>query len=56
MKVLIVIALLLAAAGGGWWYWQQTHPEEVKYETGIVTRGDVTQVVTATDSSIQCSM
>jgi HlyD family secretion protein len=48
MKILLVIVLALAAAGGGWWYWTKNHTEEVKYQTGTVTRGDVTQVVTAT--------
>jgi len=48
MKIFIVIVLILAAAGGGWWYWNQNRVEEVKYQTGTVTRGDVTQVVTAT--------
>jgi HlyD family secretion protein len=48
MKSLIVIALALAAGGGGWWYWNQNRAEEVKYQTGEITRGDVTQVVTAT--------
>ena len=48
MKTIIVIVLILAAAGGGWWYWNQSHAEEVKYQTGTITRGDVTQVVTAT--------
>jgi len=48
MKILVIIVLALAAAGGGWWYWNQTHPEEVNYQTGTVIRGDITQVVTAT--------
>jgi len=49
MKSFIITLLILAAAGGGGWtYWNQTHKEDVKYETGTVTRGDVTQVVTAT--------
>jgi HlyD family secretion protein len=48
MKLIIIIVLALAAAGGGWWYWQQSHTEEVKYQTGVVTRGDVIQVVSAT--------
>jgi len=48
MKSIIIIVLALASAGGGWWYWNQTHTEEVKYQTGVVTRGDVTQDVTAT--------
>lgn len=48
MKSLIVIVLAFAAAGGGWWYWNKLHPETVQYQTAAVTRGDVTQVVTAT--------
>jgi len=48
MKILVIIVLALAAAGGGWWYWKQSRTEEVKYQTGVVTRGDVTQVVSAT--------
>jgi len=48
MKTLIVILLIAGAAGGGWWYWNQAHPEDVKYQTSDITRGDVTQVVTAT--------
>jgi HlyD family secretion protein len=48
MKSLIIIVLAIASAGGGWWYWNRSHPEEVKYQTGVVSRGDVTQVVTAT--------
>ena len=48
MKACSLIVVALAAAGGGWWYWSKSHTEEVKYQTGVVTRGDVTQVVTAT--------
>jgi HlyD family secretion protein len=48
MKIVVVIALALAAAGGGWWYWVRNRAEPVEYQTGAVTRGDVTQVVTAT--------
>lgn len=48
MKSIIIIVLALSAASGGWWYWKQSQPEEVKYQTGDVTRGDVTQVVSAT--------
>jgi HlyD family secretion protein len=47
MKIIAIIVLALAAAGGGWWYWNQSHPAEVAYQTGAVTRGDVTQVVNA---------
>jgi HlyD family secretion protein len=48
MKTLIILLLALTSAGGGWWYWKQTHAGEIKYQTGVVTRGDVTEVVTAT--------
>jgi HlyD family secretion protein len=48
MKIVIIIVLALAAAAGGWWYWARNHTQEVKYQTGAVTRGDVVQVVTAT--------
>ena len=49
MKTFIIILVVLAAiAGGGWYYWNQSHAETVEYQTGTVTRGDVTQAVTAT--------
>jgi HlyD family secretion protein len=48
MKALIAVLLALAAGSGGWWYWSQSHTDDVKYQTGTVTRGDVTQAVTAT--------
>jgi HlyD family secretion protein len=49
MKSFIIILPVLAAlAGGGWWYWNQSHSDDVKYQTVPITRGDVTQVVTAT--------
>jgi HlyD family secretion protein len=48
MKILLIIVAALGVAGGGWWYWQQSRPQEIKYQTGVVTRGDVTQTVSAT--------
>ena len=48
MKLILVLLVAALSAGGGWWYWQTNHQEPVKYQTGVVTRGDVTQVVTAT--------
>jgi HlyD family secretion protein len=48
MKAFLVIILALAAGGGGWWYWEVAQEDAVKYQTGEVTRGDLTQVVTAT--------
>src|SRR3954452_19943571 len=42
--------ILLVAAGlaGGWWWWHGRSAEAPKYDTAPITRGDVTQVVTAT--------
>jgi len=48
MKLISIIVVAALAAGGGWWYWNQTHGGPVKYETSTVTRGDITQAVTAT--------
>ncbi|HEX4083647.1 MAG TPA: efflux RND transporter periplasmic adaptor subunit [Chthoniobacteraceae bacterium] len=48
MKPILVILIAVFSAGGGWWYWQAAHEDPVKYQTGVVMRGDVTQVVTAT--------
>jgi HlyD family secretion protein len=48
MKLLVIILLVLSAVGGGWWYWSQTHGGPVKYDTSTVTRGDITEAVTAT--------
>jgi len=48
MKSFIIIVLALAVSGGGWWYWNKSHVDEVKYQTGNVIRGEITQVVTAT--------
>jgi HlyD family secretion protein len=44
----ILIALAIAALAGGWWYFRDNGPEALRYDTGDVTRGDLTQVVTAT--------
>ena len=47
-KLIFILALLLIAGGGGWWYWKQQSATEVTYQTIPVTRGDITQAVTAT--------
>jgi HlyD family secretion protein len=46
MKVWII--LLVLAGAGGWWYINNSHSVAIQYETGVVGRGDLTQVVTAT--------
>jgi HlyD family secretion protein len=46
---LIFLVLLLAAAGfGGWYYWNKKSDKQPEFATVKVTRGDITQVVTAT--------
>lgn len=44
----ILIFLAVAALGGGWWYSRSKGPEALRYDTADITRGDLTQVVTAT--------
>jgi len=46
---LIVLLLVVAAAGGGGWYYFKGKPAKApEFQTTKVTRGDITQVVTAT--------
>src|SRR2546422_6466930 len=45
----IVILVLLGTAGGGlFWYFKGRRAEAAQYQTTVVTRGDLTQMVTAT--------
>lgn len=44
--VLVVIALLLLV--GSWWFWRGRSGSESSYQTAVVTRGPITQAVTAT--------
>jgi HlyD family secretion protein len=47
----IWLAFLLVAAGGiggGWWYWKRSSDGATQYTTVAVTRGELTQVVSAT--------
>lgn len=51
MKTRIVVSLVVIGGlvgAGGWWFWQQRAAGEPQYQTATVTRGDLTQVVTAT--------
>ncbi|MBI5396698.1 MAG: efflux RND transporter periplasmic adaptor subunit [Verrucomicrobia bacterium] len=48
VKWVVVLALLGGAGGGGWWYWQSQQNSTPKYQTTTVSRGDLTQAVTAT--------
>lgn len=46
MKKLIVL-FVLAAAASGWWWFQRGNGHAPEYQTTPVTRGDMTQIVTA---------
>src|ERR1044071_4263897 len=46
-KWVIVFLLVAGVAGGGVWYYQLHHTEATQYQTAPVTRGDLTQLVTA---------
>ena len=48
MKILLAFFALAIGSAGGWWWWQNSQPEEISYQTSQVTRGDITQSVTAT--------
>jgi HlyD family secretion protein len=43
-----IVLILITAAMAGWWYFQRNRGAEPEYLTAPVTRGDMTQVVTAT--------
>ncbi len=45
---LILAVALAGAVGVGWWYWKRNATGAVQYTTVPVTRGELTQVVTAT--------
>jgi len=47
-KWAVALAILAAAAGGSAWYLKSNHDPAPDYQTATVTRGDLTQVVTAT--------
>jgi len=47
-KWIVILALIAVAAGGGYWYYRAHHAEAAQYQTAAVTRGDLTQTVTAT--------
>ena len=48
IKVLTSLVLLVGAGIGGWAYWQKRQDNTISYQTIAVTRGDITQTVTAT--------
>src|SRR5207245_7929564 len=48
VKRLLMLLVAIAAIGGAIWYFSSDHEEPPQYQTARVTRGDLTQVVTAT--------
>ena len=48
LKWTIILAVVGAAVGGGLWYFVGKKAAPPQYQTATVTRGDLTQVVTAT--------
>ena len=46
-KTILVVGFLLAAGGGGW-FWKSRQTDGISYQTQAITRGDITQAVTAT--------
>ncbi|HVV73177.1 MAG TPA: efflux RND transporter periplasmic adaptor subunit [Verrucomicrobiae bacterium] len=48
LKRLFLVLLLGAAAAGAWWYFKGRGESPPEYQTTAVTRGNLTQVVTAT--------
>lgn len=45
---MLILVVLAAAAAGGAWYYKNSHDAATEYQTAPVTRGELTQVVTAT--------
>ena len=48
MKWIITLVLIAAIGGFGWWYYQNKRDTAPEYQTTTVSRGDLTQAVTAT--------
>jgi HlyD family secretion protein len=46
--LVITLVIIAAAAAGGWYFWHQGAEKPAEYTTVTVTRGDLTQAVTAT--------
>jgi HlyD family secretion protein len=45
---LVIIVIVAGLAGAGIWLWQRQEANEPEYRTAPITRGDLTQLVTAT--------
>ena len=47
LKWLIILLILGGAGYAGWWYWNKPKEKGPEFRTATVTRGDITQAVTA---------
>jgi HlyD family secretion protein len=47
LKWILILLFLGGIAWGGWWYWKRPGDKPPEYRTAAVTRGDLTQSVTA---------
>ncbi len=50
MKWATLGTVVMVVAGGGLWHFWKGHIDAPDYQTAVVTRGDLTNVVTATGS------
>jgi HlyD family secretion protein len=48
MKWLVIFAVIMAIAAAAFWYFKHSTGDAPQYQTDVVTRGELTQVVTAT--------
>src|SRR5881392_909623 len=48
VRWIVTLVIIGGAIGGGFWYYRTHHSDASQYQTAQVTRGDLTQVVTAT--------
>ena len=48
IKWVVILGVAIVVIGGGIWYFRHGHQDAPDYQTVAVTRGELTQVVTAT--------
>src|SRR5438067_2559286 len=49
-NLILVVALAVLVGGGTWWFFKHRGADDAQYQTAPVTRGTITQAVTATGS------
>ena len=45
---IVLLLVALGAGGAGFWYWKHNDDKTVEYQTVVIARGELTQLVTAT--------